>query len=113
MTSKKEYIKEIEKKTGILSILKFSAFETNLMDFMKNKKMNIVFRESSLTESGIIEDTSVIYETQQSFYLVIEKPMSSYFLTIYYKPEQYNELKLFANQLNKQYKNGTTNNRTT
>jgi hypothetical protein len=113
MTSKKEYIKEIEKKTGILSILKFPAFETNLMDFMKNKKMNIVFRESSLTESGVIEDLGVIYETQQSFFLVAEKFMHSYFLTIYYKPEQYNELKLFVNQLNKQYKNGTINNTTT
>jgi hypothetical protein len=113
MNFREEYIKEIEKKTGMLSILKFPAFETSLIDFMKNKKMNIIFRESSLTENGVIEDTGVIYETQQSFFLVVEKIMYSHFLTIYYKPEQYNELKLFVNQLNKQYKNGTTNNRTT
>jgi hypothetical protein len=34
-------------------------------------------------------------------------------LTIYYKSEQLNELKIFINQTNKQLRNGTIDNRTT
>lgn len=105
-TKKPEYIIKLENDSEILSVVNFSYFDGKSEDFFKNKKFKIVYSESFVDESLAIKYNKIIYETEQKFYLYVENGDSKdvWFLTIYYNPNQYNELRFFINQLNKQYK---------
>lgn len=106
MNYKPKYIEKLEEQTEIFSIVKFNYFDGKSSDFFKNKKFKIVYLESIPDEASILKHKKIIYETEQKFYLCVENGDSSdvWFLTIYYQPDQLNELKFFVSQLNKQYK---------
>jgi hypothetical protein len=106
MNFKTKYIEKLEEKIGIFSVVKFNYFDGKSSDFFKNKKFKIVYSESIPDDVTILKYKKIVYETEQKFYLYVENGDSEdvWFLTIYYQPEQLNELKFFVNQLNKQYK---------
>lgn len=106
MNFKPKYIEKLEEKIGIFSVVKFNYFDGKSSDFFKNKKFKIVYSESIPDDVTILKYKKIVYETEQKFYLYVENGVSEdvWFLTIYYQPEQLNELKFFVNQLNKQYK---------
>ena len=115
---KPEYIQNLESKDGIFSVIIFHPLEGEFLKYLNEKKLTTVSEKSSANKEGVIKREEAIFKSQQGFYLcVVNKtqiPAEPKFnLTIYYKSEQYNELFLFTSQLLKQYKNATTNNRTT
>jgi len=105
MNKKPEYIVKKENESEIFSVVKFEYFDGKSSDFFKNKKFKIVYLESMTDNVSILKHQKIIYETEQKFYLYVENGDSQdvWFLTIYYQPEQLNELRFFINQLNKQY----------
>jgi hypothetical protein len=116
--NKPEYIQNLESKDNFFSVMVCHELKGDFLKFLNEKKLDRVYEKSSINESGIIRFDEVILKSKQNFYLSIEIrviPQSDTIskLTIYYKVEQYNELYLFLSQLLKQYKNATTNNRTT
>jgi len=116
--NKPEYIQILESNDGIFSVMDCPDLEREFLKYLSEKKLTRVYEKSSIDESGYIKVEEVIFKTQQNFFLFLkirEIPQSPtiLYLTIYYKPEQYNELYLFISQILKQYKNATTNNRTT
>ena len=115
---KPEYIQNLESKDGIFSVIIFHPLDGEFLKYLNGKKLTVVYEKSSSNKEGVIKREEVIFKSQQGFYLCVENktqiPAEPKFnLTIYYKSEQYNELFLFTSQLLKQYKNATTNNRTT
>ena len=116
--NKPEYIQKLESKDDIFSVMLCHELKGDFLKFLSEKKLDRVYEKSSINESGILRFEEVIFKSQQNFYLsleirVIPQTDTISKLTIYYKVEQYNELYLFLSQLLKQYKNATTNNRTT
>lgn len=105
MKIKPEYILKKEKETEIYSVVDFPYFNRKLLEFFKTKKFKVVYQESNVDNDSVIRDNKVIYETEQKFYLSFEDSGDNerWSLTIYYNPDQYNELRFFINQLNKQY----------
>ena len=115
---KPEYIQNLESKEGIFSVMVCHELKGDFLKYLNEKKLTRVYEKFSIKESGLITFEEVIFKSQQNFYLSLKLntiPQSDTisYLTIYYKVEQYNELFLFLSQLLKQYKNATTNNRTT
>jgi|688.fasta_scaffold227130_4 hypothetical protein len=115
---KPEYIQNLESKENIFSVMVCHTLKGEFLKYLNEKKLTRVYEKSSMNESGFLNFQEVIFKSQQNFYLFVEIktiPQSDTIsnLTIYYKVEQYNELFLFLSQLLKQYKNATTNNRTT
>jgi hypothetical protein len=105
MNKKPEYIVKKENNNEIFSIMNFHNFEGKFLDFLKTKKLKLVYQESIIDSIGIIKNIDTIYETEQKFYLHVEDidKGDKWSLTIYYNPDHYNELRFFTNQLNKQY----------
>ena len=115
---KPEYIQNLESKDGIFSILACHELKGEFLKYLSEKKLTRVYEKGLIDESNFVKFGEVIFRSQQNFYLFVQTRVipQSYTisnLTIYYKAEQYNELYLFISQLLKQYKNATTNNRTT
>ena len=115
---KPEYIQNLESKDGIFSVMACPELKGEFLKYLNEKKLTRVYEKSSMNESNMVKFEEVIFKSQQKFFLFIEIrviPQSDTIskLTIYYKTEQYSELYLFLSQLLKQYKNATTNNRTT
>jgi len=115
---KPEYIQNLESKEDVFSVMVGPILKGEFLKFLNDKKLTRVYEKSSMNESGIVKFEEVIFKSQQNFYLCIEIKVNpnvdtNFNLTIYYKTGQYSELYLFLSQLLKQYKNATTNNRTT
>jgi hypothetical protein len=115
---KPEYIKNLESKDGIFSVMVAPELKGDFLKYLNDKKLKRVYEKSSMNESGIVKFEEVIFESQQNFYLSVKFrviPQSDIIsnLTIYYNVKQYTELYMFLTQLLKQYKNATTNNRPT
>ena len=116
--NKPEYIQNLESKDGIFSVMVCHTLKGDFLKYLNERKLTRVYEKSSIKEDGSIVFEEVIFKSQQNFYLsvgirTIPQSETIFNLTIYYKAEQYNELFLFLSQLLKQYKNATTNNRTT
>jgi hypothetical protein len=111
MVSKPEYIEKLE--DGKL----FSTLELEVPDdflkFLDGRAFTTVYSDNWMEfKTGEFKTKSKIFRTKQSFYLYLFKSaMDDKSLTIYYREEQLNELKLFIGQLLKTYKNGTINNK--
>lgn len=103
------YISNLEKTDGEFSIMFCGKLSFNLEKFFKNKKVSIVYSESKYN-SNRVEWFDIIYKTSQTFYIHIRKENDDWNMNIYYKPNQFDELFLFLNQLYKQLNNGTINN---
>ena len=115
---KPEYIQNLESKGGTFSVMISPTLDGEFLKFLAEKKLTRVYETSSVDSQGLITFNEVILKSQQGFYLYVEnktqiKAEPKFNLTIYYKVEQYTELFMFLLQLLKQYKNATTNNRTT
>jgi hypothetical protein len=113
MTEKPEYIKNLESKENLFSVMNCNEFKGDFLKFLNEKKLIRVYEKASMNESGLVKFDEVIFKSQQNFYLFVENrniPQSDTIskLTIYYKVEQYTELYMFLSQLLKQYKNATT-----
>ena len=115
---KPEYIQNLESKENIFSVMVCHTLKGEFLKYLNEKKLTRVYEKSSMNESGFLNFQEVIFKSQQNFYLFVQIrviPQSDTIsnLTIYYNVEQYTELYMFLSQLLKQYKNATTNNRTT
>ena len=116
--NKPEYIQNLESKDGIFSVMVSHELKGEFLKYLNGKKLSRVYEKGLMNESNLVNFEEVIFKSQQNFYLFVQIrviPQSDTIskLTIYYNVEQYNELYLFLSQLLKQYKNATTNNRTT
>jgi hypothetical protein len=116
--NKPEYIHNLELKSGVFSVMDCHELKGEFLKYLNEKKLSRVYEKGLMNESGLVKFEEVIFKSQQNFYLFVQIrviPQSDTIskLTIYYKSEQSNELILFTSQLLKQYKNATTNNRTT
>lgn len=108
---KPDYILQIENTRGYLSELIFPKMK-NLSDYWKSKKVSKVFESSLIDTDGKIQPNNIIFETNQGFFIYIQKEeFDDWSMTIYYKPNQENELILFSKGILKQLKNATDYNR--
>lgn len=108
-----KYIEKVEDKNGTLSIMRMDLVKDGVIDFL-DKKISRVWENGLFDSSGKIIWEEVIYKTNQGFFMYVKKNFEGNFnLTIYYKSEQLNELKIFINQTNKQLRNGAIDYRAT
>jgi uncharacterized protein YdeI (YjbR/CyaY-like superfamily) len=99
------YIKIFEDKNGILSIMTLNSIQDKVIEFL-DKKITRVWERGMFNTSNQIIWEEVIYKTNQGFFIYVKKNDDNIItLTIYYKSEQLNELKIFINQTNKQLRN--------
>jgi len=114
---KPEYIKKIEENEGIFSEMDFHRYTSNLIKYLDDKKLTRVYERGLVSSSGKASWAEVIFQSKQKFYLLVEciqvNKEDEYSLTIYYKPEQFQELLFFTTQLLKPFKDGTTDDRAT
>ena len=114
---KPEYISNLEQREGIFSEMDFHRFTSNLIKYLDTKNIKRVYERGVVSNSGKASWVEVIFLTQQKFYLyVLCSPVNGedeFTLTIYYKPEQFQELIFFTTQLLKPFKDGTINDGTT
>lgn len=109
---KPEYIKELEKQDGIFSIMNFHPFRSEVYRFFEEKKLSKVYEKSHVNLDGNAVWDEMIYQTEP-FYLHIENRSSDipeWYITIYYKPEKFNEVLIFIRQSLKQLRYGTADN---
>lgn len=118
MTNKKpEYIVKLEERDNTFySVIHFHFFSGNASAFFKEKNFLVVFQNGSVSVDGKYTWIEEILETKQKFYLYIkniadDKDKSS--VTIYYIPDQFNEVVFFINNIIKQFRDATVNNRRT
>ncbi len=69
MVNKPDYILDIEKNDGILSIMRFHMFDGQALKYLDEKKYERVFEEGSVKTSGKAKWNEVVYKTAQPFYL--------------------------------------------
>ena len=109
--TKPDYILSLEQKNGkIFSSMTVEPSE-GLDSFLKDRKFNLRYSESSFSTDTDIRYNNKIYQTQQGFFLYLS--LVDNVMVIYYLEEQLNELTLFIRQLFKQLKNATTNDKRT
>ena len=116
MIGKPEYIVKLE--NDFFSSVVCNQMNGDLLKFLSKRKLTKIYELSSLTKDDSVQTEQVIFKSQQGFYLFVEDDRYwneennlklRFKLTIYYKIDQENELKLFLPQLLKQFKNDTTN----
>lgn len=103
---KPKLIKNNEKTLGVFSSMEMGIFPKDLQSYFKDKKMDIVYSETT-NKGGVLIWNEVIYKTVQPFYIQIshvKNDVDKWSMNIYYKPEQLNELLIYTNQLLKQIK---------
>jgi len=106
---KPKFIKKIEKNDGVFSSMIIGRQPIEFKDFI-GKKLEISYEETYLDGKSEVRWKEIIYKTAQSFYIYLSFNGDGWTIMIYYKPNQFNELKLFLIQLLKQFKNAATNN---
>lgn len=116
MINKPEYILKLENE--FYSSIICNQMNGDLLKFLGKRKLTKVYEFSQLNKEDVIQTEQVVFKSQQGFYLFVEDDRYwneennlklRFKLTIYYKIDQENELKLFLPQLLKQFKNDTTN----
>lgn len=117
MVGKAEYIIQLERENGVFSLLDFHRYSDNLIKYLEEKNLKVVFQKGVVSNKGKAKWEEVIFETAQKFYFQVNtinvNGEDEYGLTIYYKPEQFKELIFLTTQLLKPFKDGTVNNTTT
>ena len=111
---KNAYIEKLEQTEGVLSVMKFHRFQNNLMKYLDEKNFSRVYEVGLVGASGKAIWEEVVYETKQKFYLDVTFSNSEedFGLTIYYRPEKFQELIYFTTQLLKPFKDARDNNTT-
>jgi hypothetical protein len=116
MVNKPDYILDIERKDGVLSIMRFHMFDLIALKYLDEKNYERVYEEGAVKTSGKAKWIEVIFKTAQPFYLHFINDTEDderYWLNIYYKAENRKELIYFTTQILKPIKDGTTNDTTT
>lgn len=117
MVGKAEYIIQLERENGVFSLLDFHRYSDNLIKYLEEKNLKVVFQKGVVSNKGKAKWEEVIFETAQKFYFQVNtinvNGEDEYGLTIYFKPEQFKELIFLTTQLLKPFKDGTVNNTTT
>lgn len=108
--NKPEFIRKIEEREGVFSLLDFHNYDKNLFKYLDEKKLTRVFEKGVVSNKGNAKWEEVIFKTNQNFYfhvsLYILNGEEEFGLTIYYKPEQFKELIFLTTQLLKPFKDG-------
>lgn len=106
---KPEIILSLESDGSFYSELIFAPLK-ELYDFWKTKKVIKVWEKSFVNE-GVVKPKELLLKSAQEFYIYLHSEKNDdWLMTIYYKIEQENELKLFTKNFLKQIKNATTDN---
>lgn len=114
MRGSKIFFDRIELEEGIFSSVEFGVTQIDFVNFVQRMNFPQVFSESFIDEEGNLKYKNLVLKTQQNFYVDISTDDKlNTLLTIYYKENQSQELKFFINNLKKQSKNVTINNRPT
>lgn len=110
--TKPEYIIEVEKERGIFSIMNFHVFRNEVFKYLDEKNLSKVFERSHVNLDGNAVWDEIIYETDPFFLHVENKSndVPEWYITIYYKPEKFNEVIIFIRQSLKQLRYGTADN---
>ena len=101
--NKIDYIKNLENKDLIFSVLKSSNLLNTTEKLDKNPNLKLVYTESEFENGKVIYD-SKLYKNDTGFYIYSKKEkmdIPKYKLTIYHLPTQLNEIIIFLNFLNK------------
>lgn len=101
---KPDYILSLEKEFGIFSIMELEIPDPKFREFIGNK-LKIVYSRTNINDNLLVKWDEIIYKTTQSFYLHLLCKNENWLIGIYYKAEQFEELKIFVSQLLKNYKN--------
>lgn len=116
MVTKPDYIQFIELQDGVFSVMKFHQFDKEIIKYLDSKSFERVFEIGIVNRTGKARWGEVIYKTKQSFYFHLQSNNAeeeSFYLNIYYKPEQRNELLILTTQILKPFKDGAIDNTTT
>ncbi len=115
MIKKPKYIKKLEKNGEVLSIMNFHTFNDEMYKLFEEKKIPRVFEKSIIRQDGKAIWDQMIYKTNQNFYLHVinTQETDKWWLCIYYRPEQFNELIIFIRSVLKQLRDATINDRST
>lgn len=117
--NKPEYIKRLEQEEGIFSLMGFKVIKEDQFNII-DSKLETVWSISSYVDGDILWEKK-IFKTKQNFYIVAVHDTSPlppnftnrqniWFISIYYRQEQFNELILFIKSLSKELENARTNN---
>lgn len=101
--NKIEYIKKLEDKDLIFSVLETSYLLNNTEKLDKNSNLKLVYTESNF-RNGNLDYDSKLFKSEIGFYIHVKKLKSEilkYELTIYHIPTQLNEIIIFLKFLNK------------
>jgi hypothetical protein len=116
MVNKPDYIQYLELQDGVFSIMKFHNFEKEIIEYLDEKSFDRVYEVGLVSKSGKARWSEVIYKTKQGFFFHLSsnnEEEETFSLTIYYKPENRNELLLLTTQILKPFKDGAIINTTT
>ncbi len=112
MVTKPDYIQYLEIQGGVFSVMKFHQFDKSVIKYLDEKSMTRVYEIGKVPKNGKALWEEVIYQTKQNFYIHVfdlDLEHESYYINIYYKAEQRNELLLFTTQMLKPFKDATIN----
>lgn len=110
MIKKPKYIKLLEKKSGVMSIMTLNFINQNIDGFISSRSFTTVWSEGKMEPTdNKVKWLEKIYKTKQEFYLYLSICENLTSMVIYYRQEQENELTIFLTQLLKQFKNDTIN----
>lgn len=101
--NKIEYIKKIEDKDLIFSVLETSYSLNTTEKLDKNSNLKLVYTESNFRD-GNLEYDSKLFKSEIGFYIYVKKiktEILKYELTIYHLPSQLNEIIIFLKYINK------------
>ena len=117
MIEKPDYIQFIELQDGVFSVMKFHQFDKEIIKYLDSKSFERVFEIGIVNRTGKARWAQVIYKTKQSFYFHLKsnnaEEEENFYLNIYYKPDQRNELLILTTQILKPFKDGPIDNKTT
>lgn len=113
MSKKPKYIKQREKESEITLSSIVLYFKGDVLNkFISGRSFTLVWSNGRIeTNNGEIILTEKVFLTKQGFYLYLSLNNLPDSMMIYYRQEQYDELRIFIGQLLKQLKNDTTTNK--
>lgn len=104
---KPKYIKQREKESEITFSSMILYFNTDGLDkFISNRSFTLVWSDGRIEKTnGEIFLSEKLFLTKQGFYIYLSSNKLPDSMMVYYRQEQYDELRIFMGQLLKQLKN--------
>lgn len=107
------YIEKLSETEGVFSVVTFHDFNVDIFKNLQEKKFERVYERSHIYIDGNARWVEIVYKTKQSFYLFLENNSTDkphWNLTIFYKPNQFEELVFFIGQVLKQIRDQSIDN---